>query len=189
MQPPPPPLTVIELKKLVSEADVIVVGEIGKIRETDSIDKGEKNKSTEVEVTLKLEKLLKGEVSSKTIHIKECHPAFDSVRVGAGLKNMKNKSEKEIVGVRVGPRYYQGKYVQGAKIIMLLSRVEGTDEYEPLGSGTYDKYLCEFLIKDGGVRAFYFRFADDVGKYVGSEEQFVGLIRKLIESDSEKENE
>jgi hypothetical protein len=162
--------------------------QIGRIRETDSIDKREKNKSTGVEVTLKLEKLLKGEVSSKTIHIKECHPAFDSVRVGAGLKNMKNKPKKEIVRVRVGPRYYQEKYVQGARIIMLLLRVEGTDEYESLGSGTYDKYFCEFLIKDGGIRAFYFRFADDIGKYVGLEEQFVGLIRKLIKSDSEKDN-
>ena len=181
MQPPPPPLTVVELKKLVSEADVIVVGEVGRIGETDSIDKGEKNKSTEVEVTLKLEKLLKGEVSSKTIRIKECLPAFDSVRVGAG-------SKKKIIGVRVGPSYYHGKYIQGARIIVLLSKIEGTDEYAPLGSGTYDKYLCEFLIKDIGIRAFYFRFADDVGKYVGSEEQFVGLIRKLIESDSEKEN-
>jgi len=188
MQPPPPPLTVVELKKLVSEADVIVVGEVGRIRETDSIDKGEKNKSTEIEVSLKLKKLLKGEVSSKTIRIKECLTAFGFVRGGARSKNMKNKPEKEIVGVRVGPRYYHGKYMQGDRIIVLLSKIEGTDEYAPLGSGTYDKYLCEFLIKDAWIRAFYFKFADDVGKYVGSEEQFVGLIKKLIESDSEKDN-
>ena len=74
-------------------------------------------------------------------------------------------------------------------MLVLLAKIEGTDKYKPLGSGTYDKYLCEFLIENDGVKAFYFKFADDVRKYVGSEEQFIGLIRRLRGSNSEKEDE
>ena len=66
------------------------------------------------------------------------------------------------------------------RIVVLLEKIEGADEYRPLGSGTYDKHLCEFLIEDNGIKTFYFKFADDVRKYVGSEEQFIGFIRKLM---------
>ena len=100
----------------------------------------------------------------------------------------KGAPKKMIVGLRAGPSYYHGRYKQGERIIVLLSKIEGTDRYRPLGSGTYDKHLCEFLIKDDGIKTFYFKFADDVGKYVGSEEQFIGLIRRLKKSILERED-
>ncbi|MCX6553463.1 MAG: hypothetical protein NTZ12_00385, partial [Candidatus Aminicenantes bacterium] len=85
-----------------------------------------------------------------------------------------------------GPSTYHGKYVQDARTLVLLEKIEGTDKYRPLGSGTYDKHLCEFLIEDDGIKTFYFQFAEDVGKYAGSEKQFIGFINKLIKDSSNK---
>ncbi len=62
-------------------------------------------------------------------------------------------------------------------------------ENRPLGSGTYDKYLCEFPVEADGIKTFYFSFAADLVEYVGSEEKFIGLIRSFVDSDSEKGDE
>ena len=180
MQPPPSPLNIAQLKKLISEANIIAVGEIARVRETEGIDGRERNKS--IEVTLRIEKLLKGEVLGKTIVIKETYPTFDSLTLGPRPKD-EDKPEKTIIGLRAGPRSYHGRYKQGTRIIVLLAKTEGTDEYKPLGSGTFDKHLCEFLIEDDGIKVFYFKFADDVGKHVGSEEQFIRLIKSLGEGE------
>lgn len=184
MQPPPPPLNLVQLRMLISEADLIAVGKIGKVKETEGVEAG-KTRET-VEVILNVEKLLKGEVTSKTIVIKEIYKTFDSQPPGLGSKD-EGDPKKMIVSSRAGPSCYHGRYRQGMRIVVLLEKIEGADEYRPLGSGTYDKHLCEFLIEDNGIKTFYFKFADDVGKYAGCEEQFIGFIRKLIESGSDKE--
>lgn len=184
MQPPPPPLNLIQLKNLIAEADIIAVGKIGRIKETDGVNGGETKKS--IEVILSVEKLLKGEVSGKTIVIKETYSTIDSPTLCPMPRN-EGEPRKTIVGLRAGPSCYHGTYKQGARIIVLLARIEETNGYTPLGSGTYDKHLCEFLIEDGGIKSFYFKFAGDVEKDAGSEKEFIDLIRKLRESDSEKE--
>jgi len=65
MQPPPPPLDIMQLKRLISEADVIVVGKIDRVIESKSVNGGQTKKS--IEVILSVEKLLKGEISDKLI--------------------------------------------------------------------------------------------------------------------------
>ena len=184
MQPPPPPLNLVQLKTLISEADIIAVGKIGRIKETDCVNGGKTKKS--IEVTLSVEKLLKGEVSGKTIVIKETYSTIDSPTLCPMPKD-ENEPRKAIIGLRAGPSCYHGTYKQGARIIVLLARIEGTSGYTPLGSGTYDKHLCEFLIEDEGIKSFYFKFAGDVEKDAGSEKEFIDLIRRLRESGSEKE--
>ena len=94
-----------------------------------------------------------------------------------------------IVRSTAGPATYHGKYKEGSRIVVLLEKIEGTGSYRPLGSGTYNKHLCEFLIENDGIKSIeinYFRFAEDVGKYIGSEKQFIGFIKKLIKSGSNK---
>jgi hypothetical protein len=93
-----------------------------------------------------------------------------------------------IVSSIAGPSTYHGKYLQDARILVLLEKINGTDKYRPLGSGTYDKHLCEFLIEDDGIKTFYFQFAEDVGKYAGSENQFIDFIEKLIINSNKEEN-
>lgn len=185
MQPPPPPLNLVQLKNLISEADIIAVGKIGRIKETDAVNGGETKKS--IEVILSVEKLLKGEVSGKTIVIKETYSTIDSSTL-CPLPRDEGKPGKTIIGLRAGPSCYHGTYKQGARIIVLLARIEGTNWYTPLGSGTYDKHLCEFLIEDEGIKSVYFKFAGDVEKDAGSEKEFIDLIRRLRESDSAEDD-
>ena len=183
MQPPPPSLDLAQLRVLTSEADLIAVGKIDRVKETEGAYGGETKKT--VEAVLSVEKLLKGKVAGKTIIIKETYKTLDSQLPGLGSKD-EGEPKKMIVSSRAGPSCYHGRYRQGMRIVVLLEKIKGMDEYRPLGSGTYDKHLCEFLIEDNGIKTFYFKFADDVGKYTGCEEQFIGFIRKLIESDSDE---
>ena len=183
MQPPPSPLNLAQLRMVTSEADLIAVGKIGKVKKTEGIEEGETRET--VEAVLSVEKLLKGKVAGKTIIIKETYKTFDSQLPGLGSKD-EGEPKKMIVSSRAGPSSYHGRYRQGMRIVVLLEKIEGIDEYRPLGSGTYDKHLCEFLIEDNGIKTFYFKFADDVGKYAGCEEQFIGFIRRLIVSGSDK---
>ena len=188
MQPPPPPLDIMQLKRLISEADVIVVGKIDRVKESKNVNGGQTKKS--IEVILSVEKLLKGEISDKLIIIKETYPTLDSLKSDpTQLPRDKGAPKKAIIGLRAGPSCYHGKYKQGERIIVLLANIEGTGGYKPLGSGTYDKHLCEFPIENDGIKTFYFRFAADLVQYVGSEEKFIGLIRSLIDSNSEKKEE
>jgi hypothetical protein len=175
MQPPPPPLNLQELRNLVSEAEVIVVGKIGKVKEIDSVNGTEARKT--LEVILNIEELLKGDVSGKTIVIKETYPTFDSPKTGPaqGVQG----PPKTIIGLRAGPSCYHGRYKEGERIIVLLAKIVGTNEYKPLGSGTYDKHLCAFPIEGDGIQTFYFRFAADVANHSGSEKKFIDLIKRL----------
>ena len=187
MQPPPPPLNLAQLKMLIAEADLIVVGKITAVKESEKAEKAEEIEKT-VEAAIRIETLLKGKVSWETIVIKEIYKSYNSQLPGPGSKDG-GEPPKMIVGSIAGPRTYHGKYVQDARILVLLKKIEGTDKYRPLGSGTYDKHLCEFLIEDDGIKTLYFQFADDVGKYIAGEKQFIGFIKKLIKSNSNKKGE
>lgn len=186
MQPPPPPLNLAQLRLLIAEADIIAVGEIDRVKETKSANRGEAKKT--VEAVLSVEKLLKGKVVGKAVVIRETYKTFDPQLTDLGSKD-EGAPKKMIVSSRAGPSSYHGRYRQGMRMVVLLERIEGTDEYRPLGSGTYDKHLCEFLIENDGIKTFYFKFAADLGQYVGSKENFVGLIRSLIDTNPEKREE
>jgi hypothetical protein len=172
MQPPPPPLNTAQLRELISEANLIVVGKIGAVKETEGT----------VEVVLKVEKLLKGKIANKTIIIAETYRFFAPQLRGGESKDV-DKPDKNIVSTIAGPNTYHGSYKKGKRIIVLLEKIEGTGKYRPLGSGTYDKYLCEFFIEDTGIKTVYFKFADDVKQYAGREKQFVSFIKRIIELD------
>ena len=186
MQPPPPPLNLAQLRTLTSEADLIAVGEIDRVKETKGANRGEAKKT--VEAALSVEKLLKGKVVGKAIIIRETYKTFDPQ-----LTDLESKDEgapkKMIVSSKAGPSCYHGRYRVGMRIVVFLEKIEGADKFRPLGSGTYDKHLCEFLIENGGIKTFYFRFADDLGQYVEAEKIFIALIRSLIQSNAEKGDE
>jgi hypothetical protein len=172
MQPPPPPLDIAQLKMLVAQADIIVVGKINKVNETEGT----------IEATLDIEKLLKGKAGGKTILIKETYITQQSPVPSPGP----GSSQKMIVRTTAGPATYHGKYIQGGRIVVLLQKIEATDKYRPLGSGTYDKHLCEFLIEDKDIKTLYFQCSDYVRKYLTSEKQFIAFIKKLIKAGSNK---
>ena len=180
MQPPPPPLDSTQLQKLIAEADVIVVGQIDRVKKSEEVTEARKKITTEVIV--KIEKVLKGKIPGKDICIKESYPGFSAVTVEPTSKE-NIKAQKTIIPTVAGPRCYYGRYQEDARIIALLAEIEGTNQYKPLGSGTYDKHLCEFLIENGGIKTLYFRFADDVEKYAHSEDDFIGLIKRLLKKN------
>ncbi len=178
MQPPPPPLDLVQLRILISKADLIVVGKIDKAQETEQT----------VEAVLIIEKLLKGKIAGKTIAIKE---ALAPVTTKAADATSKDESEpsKMVVANRAGPSFYHGRYKQGMRIVVLLEAIKGTNEYRPLGSGTYDKHLCLFPIENRGIQTFYFQFAEDVKKYAEREERFICFIKKTIKIEARFERE
>jgi len=178
MQPPPPPLNIAQLKILVAQADLIVIGKINEVKET----------AGTIEAALSIEKLLKGKVAGNTIAIEETYKPASFQTPALGSKN-EGESPQMIVRSTAGPGAYHGKYKKGSRIVVLLEKIEATGNYRPLGSGTYNKHLCEFLIENDGIKANYFQFAEDVGKYTGSEKQFISFIKKLIKSNSNKRRE
>ena len=158
MQPPPPPLNIAQLKMLIAQADLIVVGKVTEVKETEGT----------IEATLSIEKLLKGKVAGKTIAIKETYKPTSFQTPAPGSKDGV-ESPQMLTRSTAGPATYHGKYQEGSRIVVLLEKNEGTGNYRPLGSGTYDKYLCEFLIENDGIKSIntnYFQFAKDVKKYV-----------------------
>jgi len=180
MQPPPAPLDSARFQALIGRADIIVVGKA--VQVTENEDAAKTGGEITVEVTLKIKKLLKGKFSGENIHIQESYPDLDSIV--KDLTSSQNKiSRGQIVSTSSGPRPYHGKYKEGDRIIVLLKVIEGKDKYRPLGSGTYDEYFCEFLIQAGGIKTLYFHFADDIEKYTRSEDEFIGLIKKLSEKN------
>ena len=180
LQPPPQPLNSPQFQVLIGEADIIVVGKVGRVKKIELA--ANTGKEITVEVTLKIEKLLKGEISGENIHIQESYPLFGSSGNDA-LSSKKATSAGQMVSVSAGPRPYHGKYNDGERIIILLKVNKGTDTYRPAGSGTYDQYLCEFIIDVDGIKPLYFMFADDMEKYTRSEGAFIGLIEELSEKN------
>jgi hypothetical protein len=160
---------------LIAQADLIVVGKINAVKETEGT----------VEATLGIEKLLKGKVAGKTIMINETYKAPNS-QTTAPASKIEGDSKKMIVRSIAGPSAYHGKYKKDMRVLLLMEKNEGTDNYRPLGAGTYNKHFCEFLIEDNGIKTFYFQFAEDLGKYAESEKQFLGFIKKLIKSNSDR---
>lgn len=176
MQPPPPPLDLARFTELISLADLILVGKIGEVRETETVAHGEAHGA--VEADLRIEKLLKGKVRGDRIIIQESYPVLNPSSpetVGKGV----NESQKIIVGMKAGPSAYHGLYTRGMRVVVLLKKVEGIQAYKPLGSGSYDRHLCEFVIENDGIKARYFKFAEDLSQYAGSETDFLGLIKRL----------
>ena len=178
MQPPPPPLDLVQLRILISKADLIVVGKIDKAQETEQT----------VEAVLSIEKSLKGKAAGKTIAIKE---ARGPATTGSADAISKDESEpsKMVAAQRAGPSFYHGRYKQGMRIVVLLEAIKSTNEYRPLGSGTYDKHLCVFPIENHGIQTFYFKFAEDVKKYAETEARFICFIKKTTKIDARFERE
>lgn len=173
MQPPPPPLDLVQLRMLIAKADLIVVGKIDKAQETDQT----------VEAALSIEKLLKGKAAGKTIAIKEARgPA--TTRPADAISKDESEPSKMVVADRAGPSFYHGKYKQGMRIVALLEKIKDTDKYRPLGSGTYDKHLCLFPIENHGIQTFYFQFAENVKKYAEREERFICFIKKTTKIEA-----
>lgn len=172
MQPPPPPLNIEQLKTLVAKADLIIVGKVKAVKEADDT----------VEATIDIEKLLKGTAAGRIIEIKETYkPA--NFQTPASVSKDGGESPQMLDRSTAGPSAYHGKYQEGLRIIVLLEKIEAAGNYRPLGSGTYNKHLCEFIIENDGIKSSeinYFRFADDVRKYTATENKFTGFIQQLI---------
>jgi hypothetical protein len=168
VQAPPPPLDLSRLRTLIAEADAIALGTVEEAQE----------KEESVEAVLGIEKLLKGDVAAKTVAIEE---RFDPMagRVPGVIPEDQGDSQKKIVVHRAGPRAYHGRYQRGMRIVVFLEKIKGIDQYRPLGSGSYDRHLCEFIIEPAGIKTFYFTLADDVAQYAQSEGPFVCLIEQI----------
>ena len=172
MQPPPPPLDIAKLKMLVAKADLIIVGKIKEVNETEGT----------VAATVQIEKMLKGKIKGETISIRETYRTANTEKP-APTANLKDESPKMIVRTMIGPSSYHGSYKKDSRIIILLEKIKGTESYRPLGSDTFDDYLGEFLIEDDGIKTIYFQFAEDLKKYAACEKQFIGFISKLIKNN------
>lgn len=168
MQPPPPPLNISQFQMLIKEADVIAVGKIDQVHES----------ASDVEAVLAVEKILKGGYSGPSVSIRERRNPDHSKSQEA--VSTRNGSKQMIAASVAGPSFYHGRYRPGMRVVVLLEKVKDTDQYRPLGSGTYNRHLCEFIIEEGGIKTLYFTFADDLAKDAASEQAFIRFIEKTV---------
>lgn len=178
VQPPPPPLGISQLRELIRRSDLVVVGKIKDVNEAEkTVDV---KKETRINAILEIEKILKGVYGGANLVLEESYSTHCAMRPHHTPTTSK-KHEKTIARERSGPIQYHGVYRKGARIIALLVPVKGAGTYQPLGSGTYDEYLCEFLIENGTVRTVNSSFEADIERYARSESGFTDLIVKLSE--------
>ncbi len=178
MQPPPPPLGMSQLRDLIGEADIVVVGEVKEVRETgEAVDGGNR---VRIDAVLKTEKILKGKYGKADLLIEESYTTAGSMGYQCTPAAGEERG-KVIAGAIAGPAQYHGIYRKGSRIVALLAPIKGSTVYSPLGSGTYDKHLCEFFIENGAVRALNFSFAADLERSARSESEFINLIATLSE--------
>lgn len=178
MQPPPPPLGMSQLRELILKADLVVVGEIREVKETEGpVSAG---KEVRIDAVLKVEKILKGQYAGGDLVIEESYTKPGSTRYQCTPAAGEERG-MVIVGESAGPAQYHGVYKKGSRIIALLAPVKGGRAYRSLGSGTYNEHLCEFIVENGAVRTVNFSFAGDVERYARSENEFVNLVAQLSE--------
>jgi len=178
MQPPPPPLGISQLRELIRRADLVVVGEIKEVKETEGpVSAG---KEARINAVLKVEKILKGKHAGGDLVLEESYTKPGSMRTQY-VAVAGEEHGKTITCERQGPAQYHGVYRKGARIIALLASVKGANAYRPLGSGTYNEHLCEFIMENGAVRTVNFSFAADLERYARSENEFTNLVAQLSE--------
>jgi len=178
MQPPPPPLDIAAFKALIAQADLIVVGEVIHRNES-SPDAGQLSKS--LEITVDVEKSLTKNNCGKHISIRESFPApLPDKPLPLPGNITKDTAGPAISAAKVGPSAYHGVYHRGERIILLLSDTGNACQFRPIGSGTYDRHLGEFLIVNGKIETLYYTFAPDLKRYADSETSFLQLLDSLI---------
>ena len=178
MQPPPPPLDVPQLKGLVAKADLVVVGEVREVKETEATDGAVKR--VRIDAVLKIARVIKGKCEGADLLIEESYTAPGSTLSQCTPAAGEDRG-KVIVGEWAGPAKYHGVYTKGSRIIALLAPVKGGGAYRPLGSGTYNEHLGEFLVENNAVRAVSLPFAAGLERYAHSENEFIDLVAALTE--------
>ncbi|MBM9513713.1 hypothetical protein [Desulfogranum marinum] len=177
MQPPLPPLNIIEFKKLVLEAELIVLGKIEKTEETIP-GKGEVEKT--IEITVNVEKYFAQSNCGQTVNVLETVPILESEKTLSIPGNSGSKSGQILTVFRAGPSSYHGRYLLGERVILFLAEIGKACQFRLLGSGAYDKHLCKFSITNSGITATSYCFAADLEPYAKSEKAFIQLIDSFV---------
>lgn len=181
MQPPPPPLSVLQLERLVAAADVIALGEIVEVAEIDA--PGAAGEIQATQAVMQVERLLKGKLRGNRLLIRE--PAYSAAPPVKTSKTAQGSKPRETIAhTGAGPSPYHGRYRKGNRVIMLLEPTTDGAAFKPLGAGTYDGYLCEFFIEEDHIATRYFELAEDAAVHAESEERFIRLIDSLLNRHS-----
>lgn len=168
MRPPLKPLDMNNLRRMVSDADVIAVGTVSS--ETRSKTLQQPRETIVIRAVMSVDKILKGDKSIKTITIEELYHQFSSDD---------SLVEKNITASTAGPAPPVGVYHQGERILVFLKNINKNGSFRPLGSGDYDAYLGLMQITSDGVKPDRYMLDDSVSKYAGNEDNFISLIARI----------
>lgn len=179
VRPPPKPLNIERLRKMISEADVIATGTVTNV--TQSKTSQPPLETVTIHVTLAPEKILKTDRSMPTIEIEESYQRF-SMNGEKSLSNGHHVTEKAVTAQTAGPAPPVGRYKDGDRVLVFLKLQAGSNRYRPLGSGSYDAYLGMFQITSKGVTSDNYRFDETISGYAHTEADFL----KFISSNKEE---
>jgi len=179
MQPPPPPLTIAQLKKLVADAELITVAQVDGISEPSSeVDTTRKF----IEIRLRIERNLTKTPCDKYIVIRDNLPDPMEGQPAAMPDSLSgDKKGPFITPMKAGPRIYHGVFNVGDRVILFLYDNQGGCRYRLMGSGSYTDYLGEFAIQENAVQPVSsYRLAEDLLPYTVSVNTFLQLIDSLL---------
>ena len=176
VRPPLKPLNSEEFSKMIADADVIATGTVSLVTLSETLQPP--LEMVTIHVTLSLERILKGNMSMKTVAIEESYQRYPSVDAEYTPKGRQALDENMAVAI-AGPAPPVGKYREGNRVLVFLKTMNGLNQYRPLGSGNHDAYLGVFQITPEGVKSDRFLFDEIVTGYAGSEADFLKFITSI----------
>ena len=167
------PLNREKFLKMIADADVIATGAVTLVTQSKTLEPPLEN--VIIHVILKPERILKGNMSIKTIVIEEFYQQFSSDD-SKYTPDGRQAAEKNVTGRISGPAPPVGRYRDGDRILVFLKSLDGLNQYLPLGSGNHDAYLGVFQISSKGVKSDRYRLDEVMTGYAGSEACFLDFV-------------
>ena len=177
VRPPLKPLNSEILRGMIADAELIAIGTVTRVTLKKSLQRS--LETVMIHVTMKPEKILKGNKAMEAIEIEESYRQFsvdDTENVPVGDP----ATGKSVTAHIAGPTPPVGKYRDGARVLLFLKSIEESKQYRPLGSGSHDAYLGVFQISSEGVKSDRYRFDEIVSGHANSETGFLNFIISII---------
>jgi hypothetical protein len=166
VRPPLMPLNIEKFREMIADAELIAIGTVASVKFSKTLQPPRETVLTHV--TLKPEKILKGNKAMNTIEIEETYQQFSMDDMG-----------KAVTAKKTGPAPPVGRYQEGTRIAVFLQPIVGSKQYRPVGSGSHDAYLGVLQITPGGVKSDRYQFDEIVSGHTTSETGFINFIISL----------
>jgi hypothetical protein len=178
VRPLPKPLNSEELHHMIADAEVVLIGTVT----CATLSKTWQGplETVTIDVTLRPDKILKGNKAGETVEINESYQQISTGAHESTSRRSSSRTESD-TGRTVGSAPQVGRYRDGSRVLALLKPIPESAQYRPLGSGSPDAYLGLFQITPEGVKSDKYRFDEVLSVHAGSEASFTDFVISIIE--------